>query len=196
MITKLSSYKSLVNNDLSFDPFVRNTVFKSFLNCKFSAFSSKKIATGSSLQIQGLATTYHNPDYVQDILCDNAFASQVDPHGRFCRLPFMYYEHNARAESPGRWTDVHLLPIGIQVAGEILSPSVIEAVNTELLSGLSIGFYIHSSERVYNHVKNKYYRYIKSAELVEISLVANPANSKAFFAPIKPLYYGQNSSVR
>lgn len=196
MITCFSSSENLVNNnDFKAENFTDNKFFKQFLRCKFSSFICKRADNSCSqfLEIAGVATTYHNSDITKDVLISKAFEDQIDESGRFKVMPHMYYEHNSNDPSPGFWTEVGLMSIagGIQVKGQITSEKVICLVQQNRLSGLSIGFYIDRiNEDQFN--RDRSYRYIEKARLVEISLVANPANSKAYFAPTDVLYYDSN----
>lgn len=196
MMTYFSSSENLVNNnDFKAENFTDNRFFKQFLRCKFSSFVCKKASNSfcKSLEISGVATTYNNSDITKDVLVSRAFEDQIDEKGSFKVIPHMYYEHNSNEPSPGFWTDVALMSIagGIQVKGHVSSEKVISLIQQNKLSGLSIGFYIDRiNEDQCNRDKN--YRYIEKARLVEISLVANPANSKAYFAPTEVLYYGSH----
>lgn len=189
MVTKVYSHKSLVNNDFIAENFLNSKIFRTFLPCKFSTFSCKRIKQDSCLRIQGLATTYNNSDFTKDVVSKEAFVSQADSDGFLCEMPFMYYEHDSN-NVPGVWKSVRLNNLGVEVQGEVYSDYVIDLIQNDSLNALSIGFYILESERRYNFIKNQNYRYIKLAKLVEISLVSNPANNKAFFAPVDSLYFG------
>ncbi|WP_342262045.1 HK97 family phage prohead protease [Alphaproteobacteria bacterium endosymbiont of Tiliacea citrago] len=192
MITKFSDNQSLVNNDFIAKNFSNDQFSKLFLFCKIDSFSCKKVGEVDVLRIQGLATSYNNSDLTNDVISKDAFASNADSDGFLKKMPAMFFEHDSR-QVPGKWTSVKLTKIGIEVEGEISDSKVIDLVQQDNLNGLSIGFFIVYSEMRYNLAKNKNYRYIKQAKLVEISLVANPANSKAFFSPVNQVYFGDSN---
>lgn len=198
MITKFSDSKSLVKNDLTASGLInRDNFFRSFVSCKFNSLACKRVESQSKscLQIQGLASNYNFCDLANDVITKGAFDNYVDEDGFFLNIPKMYYEHDTQI-IPGEWTSVRINKIGIEVEGRIFCEKIISLVEENALNGLSIGFYVCSSEWRYNMATNQRYRYISNARLVEISLVKNPANHKAFFSPAEPTYFGSVSNEK
>lgn len=144
------------------------------LVCPFSILHCKS----GILRIQGLATTWNNADLAKDVLCKETFADQMNQDGTINKLPAMYYEHLPEHPSPGYWTCVKFLNIGIEVSGVVTNSIVIAQIQSKILSCLSIGFRLYESEKDYDE------RVIKKGQLEEISLVKKPANPLAFFTPV------------
>ncbi|MBA3446364.1 MAG: HK97 family phage prohead protease [Pseudaminobacter sp.] len=139
--------------------------------------------------VTGLASTFGgSPDRHGDIVQKGAFARTLSEHRAEGTLPAMLWSHKLD-EPIGRWTDMQEDGKGLVVSGAInLKTSrgreAFEHVSAGDATGFSIGYLLPEGGRKYN---NDGSFTIVDADLVEVSVVTVPANSRARIAGVKSL---------
>lgn len=139
-------------------------------------------------KIEGYASTYGGPpDRHSDIIMPGAFARSLET-AQGGQMPVMLWSH--RQEEPiGRWTAMHDAAKGLYVEGVLnlkteRGREAYEHIRAGDAGGLSIGFNVPEGGREY---AGKGVFHLKSAEVLEISVVAIPANPAARISTVKNL---------
>ncbi len=128
----------------------------------------------------GYASVYNIIDNHDDVILPNAFSNSLRGETSIKLL----WQH--RADEPiGIITHLEEDERGLFVEGNLLleiarAKEAYSLLKSGALRGLSIGFRVTDSE-----INNQNIRFIKSAELFEISLVTFPANESAKITSIK-----------
>jgi len=146
----------------------------------FEAFVSKGVDSSGSngVEICGYASVFNLVDLHGDLMEKGAFSRGRGKK----RSPFMLWQHQVN-HFCGKWEACEEDEYGLKVKG-IVSTSTewgrkaLENIRKGKVSGLSVGFFCDESTKVKN------VRVIKSATLVEISLVTTPANPYSRFSPL------------
>lgn len=145
-------------------------------------------ATGDGL-IEGYASTFDGkPDRAGDIVVKGAFARTLAEHCREGTTPAMLWSH--RIEEPiGRWTALGEDRKGLRVAGQInlktrRGREAFEHIAAGDAGAFSIGYLIPEGGRKYNGDGSFT---LVDVDLVEVSVVAVPANPRARIAAVKSL---------
>lgn len=133
-------------------------------------------------EIVGLASTFGNADAMGDIVAPGAFAATIADHKAADTMPAMLWAHQM-GEPIGRWVSMKETDRGLEVRGRL--SDVPRARDARTLAadgalGLSIGFRTRDYDA--NDVGQ---RILRAVDLVEISLVAVPANAKARITSVK-----------
>lgn len=141
-----------------------------------------KFAAPDAGEIVGLASTFGNADAMGDIVAPGAFAATIAEHTSADTMPAMLWAHQM-GEPIGRWVSMRETERGLEVRGKL--SDVPRARDARTLAadgalGLSIGF--RPGDYDTNDTGN---RVLRAVELVEISLVAVPANSRAKITSVK-----------
>lgn len=144
------------------------------------------------ISICGYGSIFCDLDVQGDVIKRGAFKKSIEEHKKNNTMPAMLWQHQNNAEC-GVWDDVYEDKYGLKLEGTV-DPSykfgsvAVNKISNGLVSGLSIGFYI-----VDCHLKNRI-RYIENVNLIEISLVMNPASPHSRFFPtnIDVDYSGHN----
>lgn len=133
--------------------------------------------------ISGYASTFNGVDSYGDTIAPGAFTETLQDRDRPVRMRWNHF-----GPVIGKWTDMHENQRGLFVKGE-LTPghSVAEDVKASLshgaIDGLSIGFFV----KEYEVDEEEKRRTIKKADLVEISVVEEPADLRARVTQIKSM---------
>ncbi|MDK1385115.1 HK97 family phage prohead protease [Sinorhizobium sp. 8-89] len=143
-------------------------------------------AAGDGL-IEGYASTFGGkPDRSGDIVAKGAFARTLAEHAREGTTPAMLWAH--RIEEPiGKWTTLREDREGLHVAGRInlkttRGREAFEHIAAGDAGAFSIGYLIGDHGRKYNGDGS--YTLV-DVDLVEVSIVAVPANPRARIASVK-----------
>jgi HK97 family phage prohead protease len=141
--------------------------------------------SGAPGAVEGYAATFGGPpDDFGDIVMPNAFTSSLAEMKASGRPLPMLWSHDP-GEPIGGWTSAAEDQRGLKVAGT-LDDSVQRAREVRSLamsgavSGLSIGYRVKTAER--DRAGN---RLLKAVDLMEVSLVVVPANSRARLTSVK-----------
>ena len=146
------------------------------LECKFA-----HAATG---EFAGLASTFGGPpDHVGDIVAPGAFAESLAKHERQGTTPAMLWSH-VPSEPVGTWKSFRESGLGLEVAGA-LTLEVERAREAHALAkagavALSIGYITKTSD-----FDREGHRVLREVDLLEVSLVAIPANHRARITEVK-----------
>lgn len=131
--------------------------------------------------ISGYASTFNGVDSYGDTIAPGAFAETLEKRERPVRMRWNHF-----GPVIGKWTELRENQRGLFVKGE-LTPghSVANDVKASLshgaIDGLSIGFY----PKEYEMDEDNKRRTIKSVDLVEVSVVEEPADLRARVTQIK-----------
>jgi hypothetical protein len=141
-----------------------------------------KFAAVEAGEIAGLAAAFNNVDSVGDIIAPSAFSVSLAKHKAEETAPAMLWSH-MMGEPIGRWTDFRETARGLEVRGKF--SDVPRGRDARTLAqdgalGFSIGF--RTVDFDHNDAGN---RILRVVDLVEVSLVAAPANSRAKITSIK-----------
>ena len=134
--------------------------------------------------ISAYLTTFGNSDVVEDVMAKgsmDSFIAKFNPMAK--KLP-MFYEHD-HTSIIGEWTDLKSDEHGVVGTGVLYTETtkgsdVYKLMKRNAVSSVSIGF--RSSDYVKNDMGG---RTFKEIELVETSVVLNPANDQAQIMSVK-----------
>ena len=137
--------------------------------------------------IEGLASTFGgSPDAHGDVVALSAFDETLNEMRARGETPLMLWSHDP--DRPiGRWTEVRTSPEGLFVAGRLnLETSAGRDAHAHLkagdLSGLSIGYRIAPGG---SQMRADGTRLLTALDLIEVSVVAIPANPAARVTGVK-----------
>jgi len=145
--------------------------------------------TGTDRSIKGFGSFFGNVDAAGDIVAKGAFKDSIaKAQSGKSQWPVMLLQHSS-SDVIGVWDSMEETDDGLLVQGR-LANTKLGSDTYELLklkprpafSGLSIGYRVLDSE---NHKSGPARRTIKAADLVEVSLVTFPANTKARITSVK-----------
>jgi len=141
-----------------------------------------KFVAAEAGEIAGLAAAFNNVDATGDILAPGAFAASLAKHKAEETAPAMLWSH-MMGEPIGRWIDFRETARGLEVRGKF--SDVPRGRDARTLAkdgalGFSIGF--RALDFDHNDAGN---RILRTVDLVEVSLVAAPANSRAKITSVK-----------
>ncbi|MBE0455780.1 MAG: HK97 family phage prohead protease [Roseovarius sp.] len=147
-----------------------------------------EVKATSNGRIEGYASTFGgDPDRHNEIVLPGAFAKTVE-RSRAGDLPVMLWAH--AQESPiGRWATIREDSKGLHVQGQLnlnteRGREAYEHVKAGDAGGLSIGFVTREGDREY---AGDGIWHIRQADVLEISVVAIPANPLARISAVKSL---------
>ncbi|MAS05267.1 MAG: HK97 family phage prohead protease [Ahrensia sp.] len=134
--------------------------------------------------IEGYASTFHNVDTYGHIFRKGAYASSLARQAAEGITPVMLWSHRA-TEPAGKWTEIYEDRFGLYVRGKLnletdTGRKAYAHLKEQDITGLSVGVRIIAEQPGPNGTTE-----ITEAELVEISLVAVPANSAARVTTVK-----------
>jgi len=147
------------------------------------------------LPVYGYANVFETYDHHNDLVAHGAFEESLKRHKNNNTMPAMLAEHQFAVE--GRWTAFKEDQFGLWVEGEIdKDDPLCEKVVQRVVKGLSIGFYLQDGfeKKIIMNGKNMSIRYITKVDLVEVSLVASPANVYSTVIPRNVNHYNHNHS--
>lgn len=139
-----------------------------------------KLDPVDGMKFSGYASKFNDIDSYNDTIMQGAYTKTLSNRERPIRLRWNHY-----GEIIGKWTTIKEDDYGLYVEGE-LTPNHSKAQDVYALlkhgaiDGLSIGFYLRDFE-----IKPDGVRVIKEAELVEISVVEEPADLGAVIGDVK-----------
>ncbi|BAQ17435.1 HK97 family phage prohead protease [Methyloceanibacter caenitepidi] len=142
----------------------------------------KFASTASSGALDGYAAAFGNVDSYGDVIEPGAFTKSLAQIGRD-PVP-MFWSHNP-SEVIGKWDQLSEDATGLRVQGKITlsntaAREIFELVKDGAVRGLSIGYRTKSAERT-----KRGNRLLTEIQLLEVSLVALPANSSAKLISVK-----------
>lgn len=155
---------------------------------------SKKLATkllglervefkfdGEQGVIEGYASTFGGePDSYGDIIAPGAFSKTLVNRKRPVRMRWNHF-----GPVIGKWTSIEEDEKGLKVKGELtpghsVAADVLASLKHQAIDGLSIGYYVLASEKGKDGTT-----LLKEIDLVEISVVEEPANIGATVTDVK-----------
>ena len=140
---------------------------------------------GDSGTFSGMGSVYGNIDHGGDIVAPGAFTKSLQAYGAKQSMPAMLWQH--RQGSPiGVYTKMTESDDGVYVEGTLamktqLGAEAFELMKMKAITGLSVGFI--STDDSYD--KKSGVRTIKSANLLEVSLVTFPMNDMTRVSSVK-----------
>ena len=145
-------------------------------------FSFNIKSLGDSGLIEGVASAYGNVDLQGDIVAAGAFSKSIAAGS----MPAMLLYHDLN-RPVGRWDSFTETAQGLMAKGTLAlgtpdADTAYKLLNTKALTGLSVGFTGAQRERGTGGA-----RIIKSARLIEVSLVTVPANPEARIRRVKSI---------
>lgn len=149
---------------------------------------STEVKASSEGKIEGFASTYGGPpDRHSEVVLPGAFDSALS-RASIGELPVMLWAHK-QEEPIGRWTSLRDAEKGLYVEGMLnlrteRGREAYEHIRAGDTGGLSIGFTVPDGGREY--VGDGVF-HLKAIELLEISVVAIPANPSARIQGLKSL---------
>lgn len=158
-----------------------------------ASFTEVKSAADGKLTVKGYASTFSDRDRHDDVIDPYAFDASIEQYMQNPKL-LAFHDHSRPI---GKATEVTIDEKGLYVIGEISNADSVKDIRQQIeegvLSSFSIGGYFH--RQLVNGQKM-----IHQVDLVEISVVAVPANPYASFTVVKafrseakqlpPLEYG------
>lgn len=139
-----------------------------------------KLDQSGGMKFSGYASKFNDIDSYNDTILPGAYAETLKNRERPIRMRWNHW-----GDIVGKWTTIKEDDYGLYVEGE-LTPNHSKAEDVYALlkhgaiDGLSIGFYIKAYEQRPDGV-----RVLKQIELVEISIVEEPADLGAVIGDVK-----------
>lgn len=148
-------------------------------NLNLSEVQVKLDQTGA-MKFSGYASKFNDIDSYNDTILPGAYAETLQNRQRPIRLRWNHW-----GDIIGKWTVIKEDDYGLYVEGELTpdhskAQDVYALLKHGAIDGLSIGFYIIDSEMRADGV-----RVLKQIELVEISIVEEPADLGAVIGDVK-----------
>jgi HK97 family phage prohead protease len=148
-----------------------------YLNCLIDWDAKHVIKDASGkIVIKGYAST-PDKDRVSDVILPSAFEKHL---GEYLENPVLLFQHNWD-KIIGKVIKAEITKDGLYVEGEISGATDVEDVRTKILEGSLKTFSIGYNEINSDYDEEKGYNIVKELELLEISVVTIPCNSKAKF---------------
>lgn len=132
---------------------------------------------------EGYASKFDGVDSYGDTISKGAYEKTLESR----QMPvFMRFEHKSGMLPPGKWIKVEEDSTGLFVVGELtkgqsLAADIKASMEHETLQGLSIGYRIPKG----GSEEKDGIRHLSQIDLVEISIVQNPADSQAMITGLK-----------
>lgn len=132
---------------------------------------------------EGLAAGYGNVDRHGDVIAPGCFAASLLEHQRRGTMPALLLHHDI-ARPAGTWLDLRETPDGLMAKGRLALDAqdgreAYALLSAKAITGLSVGF--SNAQRMARGGRTE----IVAGELLEVSLVAVPANPAAVVSRIK-----------
>lgn len=143
----------------------------------------------SNGRIRGYASTFGgNPDAYGDVIAKGAFTRTLKEHLSQGSMPAMLWSHDP-ARPIGRWLDMNEDELGLYALGELnLETSGGKDAYGHLkngdVNGMSIGYAVGPN----GSKKSGATRLLTDIDLIEVSIVAFPANSRSRVSGVKSLH--------
>lgn len=135
---------------------------------------------GDTGVIEGYASVFGGIDSYGDTVLPGAYKRTLTERQRGVKMRFNHF-----SQVVGKWTDIKETDKGLRVRGQLtpghsLASDVLASLKHGAIDGLSIGYFVVDSE------KNDHGgRDLKDIELVEISVVEEPADMAARIVAVK-----------
>jgi len=141
---------------------------------------SVKFDTIGGMKFSGYASKFNDVDSYNDTIMPGAYAATLQDRERSVQMRWNHY-----GEVIGKWTMIAEDEKGLWVEGELTpnhskAQDVYASLKHGAISGLSIGFYLKDFD-----LKPDGVRVLKEIELVEISVVEEPADLGARIEDVK-----------
>lgn len=137
----------------------------------------------SNMQFEGHGSVFGNVDLGGDVVLPGAFKRTLAQHKSDGSLPAMFWMHDP-SRVAGKWLDMYEGDGGLVTKGELAPTDLGKEIHTllkmEAVKGLSIGYIATETDYTNDGV-----RLIKSADLIEVSIVSIPMNPRAQIAHVK-----------
>jgi len=135
---------------------------------------------GETGLIQGYASVFGGVDSYGDTIIPGAFKRTLTERTRGVKMRFNHF-----SQVIGKWLDIHETAKGLLVKGQLtpnhsVASDVLASLKHGAIDGLSIGFMDIDSEKNDHGGRN-----LKDIELVEISVVEEPADMAARITAVK-----------
>jgi len=142
-----------------------------------------RFAEGETGVISGYAAVWGKPDSFGDVLVRGAFAASLDQHRAAGTRPLMLWSHDPAAPI-GVWDTVAEDAKGLKVEGRLVLDATagrdaFALLKAGAVDGLSIGF------RTVKATSAKGGRRVEAVDLIEVSLVARPAQTGARLTSVR-----------
>lgn len=142
---------------------------------------------GDAMTISGYGAVFGNIDAYGDMILPGAFAASLAAHKSAGTMPQMLLEHGSSPLPIGVWKSMAEDGHGLKVEGEFLTTALgidsWKAAKAGAINGLSIGY--RPTEFQMRQKPEDPRRFLKSVDLIEVSLVGRPANDKARVSQVK-----------
>lgn len=141
----------------------------------------------------GLGSVFGNVDSDNDVIERGAFKASLEQHAAAGSWPALLWQHDT-AQPIGEWESIQETERGLEVAGQLwvngdppddLAHRAWRYLRAKGRRGLSIGFRIRQQRRD----RTRGVRIIEAVELVEISIVTEPANPAARVDTVKEMKF-------
>ena len=142
---------------------------------------------GEGGEITAYISSFGNSDKVGDVMDPQAFDKTVEAlQGKQLPMPF---QHDM-TKIAGSWTKFEINSRGVKATGQIFTETAqgsdsLALVRRGLVGSTSIGFRAKNFEPIQDKKGNLIGRLFKEVDLVETSLVINPANDRAKIVSVK-----------
>lgn len=141
--------------------------------------------TGIAGQFQGLAAAFGNVDRYGDVIEAGAFTRSLERYRQDGTAPAMLWQHEQNTPI-GSWQALHETQEGLDVTGLLVMDAFkAKEAHALMLAGglsLSIGYQVPEGGA---YIRDDGARVLRELELLEISTVAVPANSRAAIRQVK-----------
>jgi HK97 family phage prohead protease len=149
-----------------------------------SAGAETRFAPEDSGAISGYAAIWGKRDLFGDVVQRGAFAKSLAAHQAAGTRPLMLWAHDP-ARPVGVWNEIREDDTGLHVTGMLVMDSTVgrdahALLKAQALNGLSIGF---RTVRAAPSIGGG--RTVQEMELIEVSLVARPAQAAARVASVR-----------
>lgn len=162
---------------------------KSQISSRMSSPLEFKFATDDATGlVRGYASTFGgNPDAYGDVIAKGAYSRTLREHRAQGSMPAMLWSHDP-ARPIGKWLDMHEDEYGLSVLGTLnLDTSGGKDAHAHLkngdVSGISIGYAVGPS----GSKTSGSTRLLTDIDLIEVSIVTFPANSRSRVSGVKSL---------
>jgi len=160
------------------------------------AFALDIKAMGDDGTVEGYGSVFGVEDSYSDIITRGAFGASMSSHKAAGTMPAMLWQHDADAPI-GVWTqmgeDTHGLMVKGQLAMETQRGREIHSLlKIGAVTGLSIGY----MPKAFSRDRESGIRTLSEIDLMEVSLVTFPANTRARVTSVKAADVAQIETVR
>lgn len=146
-----------------------------------------KLAGDSGLTFSGYASTFNNVDSYGDMIDPGAYDDTLKNRERPIRLRWNHW-----GPVIGKLPRIETDEVGLSVDGSLtpghsVAMDAAASLKHESINGLSIGYYDRESEMIQHGEQGRTIRLLKKIELLEISVVEEPADLGAQIDTVKTM---------